>query len=354
MKLRLFIATALLTILFASCDKTPKPLPHVPYETIGVFVLNNGNYGSNDASLTSYEPASKAVVPGVFQARNGKKLGDTAQDILVYGGKIYVSVFNSGVIFVTDLQGTIIKEIKEEGKSPRHLASYNGNVFVTFYEGEVGKIDTTALNVISTVKVGDNPEELKAANGKLYVANSGGLNYPNYDNRVSVVNPVSMSVVKTLEVVENPCYVEVNSKGDVYVISIGNYADIPATLQKIDSQSDVVAPISDVSATYMSMGADDKLYIISSTYDENWNQTFDFFLYNTTTMAKEGSYIKDGTVVANAYSITADPVSGNIYVGASDYVSNGDMYVFTEEGTLYDKFDTGGLNPITVGFVLNK
>lgn len=346
--------SALAIVLFVSCEKRPQPQPEIPTETVGVYVLNNGNWGSNDASLTVYDPTTKVVTSGVFQGRNGKKLGDLAQDIFVYGGKMYIAVYNSSMIFVTDHKGTIIKEIKTEGKSPRHFTGYDGKVYVSFYEGEVGKIDTTALTVGSTVKVGDNPEELKVANGKLYVANSGGMNYPNYGKTVSVVNLTSFSVIKEIEVVDNPCYMEVNSKGDIYLISSGNYADIQAALQKIDTQSDVATPINGVQASFMSMGPDDKLYIISSIYDENYNPTFDFYTYNTLSEAKNGNFIKDGTQVPNPYSITVDPVSGAIYIGSSDYVSNGDMYIFTKEGTFYDKFDTGGLNPITVAFVTNK
>ncbi|MCF0177840.1 MAG: hypothetical protein HUJ90_04365, partial [Bacteroidales bacterium] len=42
---------------------------------------------------------------------------------------------------------------------------------------------------------------------------------------------------------------------------------------------------------------------------------------------------------------------GYIFVGESDYVSTGTMYVFTKDGKLYDKFDTGGLNPHGATFI---
>ena len=50
--------------------------------TEGVYILNNGNYASNDASLALYNPDSKAISTNVFENANGKKLGDLAQDML--------------------------------------------------------------------------------------------------------------------------------------------------------------------------------------------------------------------------------------------------------------------------------
>ncbi|MDD2594210.1 MAG: hypothetical protein PHD11_00120 [Bacteroidales bacterium] len=354
MKKRILLFVVFACFIVVSCDKKPVPEPDIPEVTVGAFVLNNGNFGSNDASLTFYNPDTKTPTYGVFQSLNGKKLGDTAQDMFIYGSKIYIAVFNSGVIFVTDRSGKLIGEIKAEKRSPRYFTAYNGNLYVTYYEGYLGKIDTTSLSLMSTVKVGDNPENVEVANGKLYVANSGGMNYPNYGKTVSVVNPSTMSVIKTLDVVDNPTYLAADSKGDVYLISIGNYNDVPSALQKIDTQSDVVATISNVQANWMSMGANDKLYIISSQYDANWNTVSEYYVYDAISESVIGKFITDGTAVEKAYSISADPVSGNVYIGTSDYKSNGDMYVFSAAGVKIDKFDTGGLNPIGVYFVTNK
>lgn len=340
--------------LLTSCEKPiPDPEP-IPEETTGVFVLNNGNMGSNDASLVLYDPETKSVTSNVFQSKNGQKLGDLAQDMIVYGSKMYIAVYGSGVIFVTDKSGKLIKTIKEEGRSPRYFEAHNGNIFVTYYEGYLGKIDTTSLSVLNTVKVGDNPEQVKASNNKLYVANSGGMNFPVYGKTVSVVNPTTMSIIKTLDVVVNPAYLEVDSKGDVYLVSIGNYADVPSTLQKIDPQTDAVATMSDLPVSYISMGANDIMYFISSQYDASWNLIADYYTYDAITEKVIGKLITDGTEVSSPYSITADKISGNVYIGSSDYVSTGDMYVFTSAGVLVDKFDTAGLNPIGCCFVTNK
>ena len=58
-----------------------------------------------------------------------------------------------------------------------------------------------------------------------------------------------------------------------------------------------------------------------------------------------GAFVTDGTILPKAYSISAAS-DGYIYVGCSDYVTTGDVYVLTSSGTFHDKFDSQGLNPI--------
>ena len=58
-----------------------------------------------------------------FKEANGKNLGDLAQDMLVYKERLYIAVYNSKILFVTDLEGKILGEIvaTADGKtlSPR-------------------------------------------------------------------------------------------------------------------------------------------------------------------------------------------------------------------------------------------
>ena len=43
-----------------------------------------------------------------------------------------------------------------------------------------------------------------------------------------------------IEVVTNPVNLLADSQGDVYLVSMGNYGDIPNTFQRIDSKTDEV------------------------------------------------------------------------------------------------------------------
>lgn len=363
-----FLVLACVTLVagFISCSKNDNPIPPLAPETVGAYILNNGKWQSNNASLSYYNLQTREVATKVFATKNAKKLGDLGQDMVIYGGKMYITVANSGVIFVTDKQTKIIKEIQLPNyKTPRSVVAYQGKVYATYFEGALAQIDTTTFEV-KTIPVGNNPDELGIANGNIYVANSDGMNWPPVGNTVSVVDIATFTISKEITVAVNPRLVEVDNQGDVYLISSGDYSEnMPAVLQRIDTKTNTVQGV-ELSVTdnkgdkvvltpnYMAMGANDKLYIVCGKSDMNGYVQGKVYCYNTLTEKMEGEFVTDGSVVQNFHYISADKISGNVYIGSSDYINNGDMYVFTPDGKLEDKFDTGGLNPMGVYFLTSN
>ena len=123
-------------------------------------------------------------------------------------------------------------------KQPRSITFYGSKAYVSCYDGYVDVIDTLSLSVTQRIAVGSNPEGLAVSNGKLYVANSGGLNYPNVDSTVSVVDLTTNQEIQRITVGNNPGGVCVDSEGDVYVISRGNYSTIPSRMHRINPVTD--------------------------------------------------------------------------------------------------------------------
>ena len=61
-------------------------------------------------------------------------------------------------------------------------------------------------------------------------------------------------------------------------------------------------------------------------------------------------FITDGTSIDKPYKIGADPTTGYIYITASDYKTNGDVYAFDASGKKLFQFEVG-LNPVKAVFV---
>jgi hypothetical protein len=245
---------------------------------------------------------------------------------------------------VTDLNAKSIKQIKCEAQ-PRYMAVHGGNVYVSYYNGYVARLDTVSLEVNATVKVGRNPEQLAAFGGKLYVANSGGLDYATelgYDRTVSVIDIESFNEVNKIDVVLNPSVVAAAENG-VYVASYGNYADVPSTLQYIDAQGgvSVVEKCRNMTEFCYSSGT---LYGFFSQYDENWNATITYMSYNTKNGDVDAPWIKEKELPV-PYKVSS--VAGYVCVTSSDYVSDGDVYFYDTDGALVEKI-SAGLNPVKV------
>lgn len=351
---KLFFTLAVLPCI-VSCfdDEDTLPPYYVEPATTGVYILNSGMMDSNNSELTFFNLLTGDVTTNVFMSANGKRLGDSGNDMLVYGSKMYIAVTGSAVVFVTDLKGKIIKEIAVKGEqanlSPRQMTAVEGKVYVTYMEGYVGAIDTVSYNV-AKAQVGPYPEGIAYAAGKLYVAITDGNNYPNFQNKVQILDPHSLAIKNELEVAYNPQTFHIASNNAMYLVSWGDYGANPAVLQKINPLTDEVMTIEKVVPTNMTIGTNGKAYILSSVYDENWNQTIKYYIYDLQNDGIEGELV-GSEEIPNGYCIQADPQSGNIYIGTSDYVSNGDIYVLAPDGNVLTKFDTGAINPYKVCFI---
>lgn len=325
-------------------------------ENAGFYILNGGKMNSNNATLDYYDSDAKELNTKVFSAVNGRGLGDTANDILIYGSKMYIAVDVSNTIEVMDLNAKSLKMISpkdesDQPQSPRYLAAYKGKVYVTLFDGHLAEIDTTSMEITKKTKVGPNPYQVREVGGKLYVANSGGYNLVQ-DSTLSVVDPVSFTEEKKIVVGLNPMYMAADSDGEMYVVCGGNFKDVKASLQRVNLKNETSTSIYTDDNILMGM-ADDKLYVIHSQNDANWQpvntQFVSYDAKSDTEISK--NFITDGTVVDGAYSLNVNPATGDICIGTSDYVNTGNMFVFSVEGKKVNQFAVSGINPIGVGFL---
>jgi len=337
----IFTAAAALTLILSSCHKdkvNPKPAP----VTDGFYVLNQGLFNDNNSSLSFYTYASKTVTQDIFKDANNRGLGDTGNDIEIYGSKMYIVVNVSSTLEIVDAKtAKSVKQIRlfddNTAREPRDVAFYKGNAYVSSYDGTVTVIDTATLGVTKTIAVGRNPEQLAVANGKLYVANSGGLDYPNYDKTVSVIDLSAGTVTKTITVADNPQNVGTDGNGNVYVLSAGNYNDVGPNLAVIDATTDAVKSQTDFDGSNMVVQGT-KAYFITST---NTIKVFDL----KTMTAITSNFISDGTTVTTPYSLAVDGSTGEVFVtDAKDYTSAGAVYVFDKNGKKEYSI-TAGINP---------
>lgn len=334
-------------------DYTGEPKPEL---LKGVFIMNAGKWKENNATLDYYDPNTKEVTTKVFSTENGRGLGDTANDMVIYGSKMYIAVNTSATIEITDLNGKSLKTLSpkdDEGQpqQPRRLDKYNGEVFVTLFDGYVAAIDTTTLEIANKVKVGPNPEGVKAVDGKLYVANSGGYN-PVPDSTLSVVDIKTFKVEKEIVVGVNPEVVLKDSEGDLYIHTQGNYVDIPAQLVRVNLETEEKTVIL-TNQQLKPRICNDKVYIIGAEFDENYAPTnVKFSIYDAKTESLTAdNLITDGTEVKAPSSISVDPVTGNIFIGSGSYTSTGDVFIFSPEGKKLHQFETSGINVMGAYFI---
>lgn len=200
------------TAVMTSCDPAEDyPETYLQVYSTGAYVVNSGNmYNKIESSLTAIDYASSTATQNVFKTVNGRTLGNTANDGIVYGNKIYLAVDKENTIEVIDKKTKqSIKQIKTtellgnaEGAEPRHIIAGGGNVYFTTYGGYVAAVDTTSFALQKKWQVGSYPEGLVIAHDNIYVANS---NYGKGGGNISCINLSNDNVeTKNIEGVNNP------------------------------------------------------------------------------------------------------------------------------------------------------
>ena len=320
----------------------------------GLYVLNEGNMGSNSADIDFLDYRTASYSCGIYASVNPtavKGLGDTGNDLKIYDGRLFAVINGSHKVEV--MEAATAKRIAQvDIASCRSIAFSGDYAYVTAYvgsgsefssehpdqKGALLKVDLDSYKVVGEVEVGYQPEEVAIVGDRAYVANSGGYCYPTYDNTVSVVDLASMKVVDVIEVAVNLCHIKADSYGRLWVSSNGNYYDVSSNLYVLEKDGGKykVAKAMDIPVANFTI-ADDKLYLYSSEYSYATSSTT--VSYAVVDVASESvvgkQIITDGTEseIVAPYGIAVHPVNGDIYIAdARNYVSSGHLYCYSASG----------------------
>ena len=232
-KILMSVLCILYSVLLISCrgDEIIYPTlgTHVTDEvrTGGLYVLCEGNMGSNKARLDYMNLETGEYYSNWYGAQNPKQLkelGDVGNDIQQYGHRLYAVINCSHKVEVMDLQARHIGQI--EIPNCRYMAFKGDKLYVSAYVGSIAdpellgsvfEIDTASLAITREVKVGHQPDELCIIDNRLYVCNSGGYLINRHDSTLSVIDLQSFTEIKKITVGENPQRVRVDNSGKLWI-----------------------------------------------------------------------------------------------------------------------------------------
>ena len=332
----------------------------------GLYLVNEGNMNMNKASLDYLDFRAGIYRRNIYGQVNPevvKGLGDVANDIAIYGSKLYVVVNVSNKVEVMDVKtGRRISQI--DILNCRYITFHKGKAYVSAYLGQVGdpgapqgivaQIDTASLQEEKRIEVGRQPEEMAVVGDKLYVANSGGYSPNNYERTVAVLDLNSFQLIKKIDVAVNLHHIKADRYGDLYVTSRGDYYDIPSKLFVIDTRTDLVKKTFDFGVSNLAIDEDNAYYYSTEFSYLSGKNTITYGILNVKDETVTGrSFITDGTdgKIMIPYGIAVNPYTKDVFVtDAKDYVSPGTLYCFDAAGRKKYAVTTGDI-PAHFAFV---
>ena len=372
----IFYVACLILAMVSSCREDFYIIPSQNQDTgvaptrgdiVGMYVLNEGNMGSNKASIDYLDlDENKPTVHylrNIYSERNPnvvKELGDVGNDIKIYGSKLWIVVNVSNKVEVATADSC--KRITQINiPNCRYLAFKDGFAYVSSYVGPVKldkdaplgmvyKVDTVDFKKKDSVVVGYQPEELCIVDNKLYVANSGGYRAPNYDNTLSEIDLTTFKEIRKIKVGLNLHHCQVDHYGQIWVTSRGNYNDVPSRiywLYKGHNQLYEVIDSIDTPVSGLSIVGDSLYYYGSAWNSATATNTISYGLINVRTHQTIETNLFSAPqikAITMPYGIMVNPIERDFYLmDAKNYVSSGSLLHFKPDGTHDFTVQTGDI-----------
>lgn len=347
-----------LTFFAAGCKKdNPKPIDNTPTPaggySSGIFITNEGPYGSGTGTVSFYNRSTGAVSNDIFQTANSVPLGNIVQSMSVFNGKGYVVVNNAGkmeVVNVSDFKSTAsITGLNQ----PRYFLGIDNNKgYVTEWgstgtNGAVRVVNLTNNTISSTITTGAGAENMVKVNNFVYVACKGG--YAN-DSVVTVINTTTDAVTTNINVGSNPGSIQVDVNGKIWVLCGGEWNSGYTALVKASKLVRINPTTNTVEQTFTFSST------TSSPSNLNINGAKNKLYYNYqgsvyTQDISASNLSSTGFINRSFYGLGVDPTTDYVYgADAGNYSSNGYVIRYNTAGVKVDSMQVG---VIPGGFFFN-
>ncbi len=341
---KILAAVIALCPLLASCMKWADGVDEtIEQKGRGLFILNEGNFQYGNATLSYYDPTTGEVGNEMFYRANGMKLGDVAQSMTMYGGRGWIVVNNSHVIFAIDPD-----TFRETGRienlpSPRYIHFVDERkAYVTqLWSNRILIVDPRHYEVTGWIEVPGMAAESGSTECMVEYGKYVYCSCWSYQNRIIKIDSETDQIVGSLEVGIQPSSLVIDRFGKLWTITDGGYEGSPygneqPTLCRIDAATFTLER-----RFRFKKGATPRSLVLNGSRDRLlWLNG------GVWTMDADSRQLPVDPLIPERgtryYGLTVDPTEGDIYVAdAIDYQQRGVIYRFDASGMPVDEFEVG-------------
>lgn len=337
-------------------------------DIIGMYLLNEGNMGSNKSSLDYLDLSDSTAhyYRNIYSQRNPStvmSLGDVGNDCKIYGSRLWLVINCSNKVEVARADSAIrigkvnIPNCRYVTFNDRYayVSSYVGTVYASSNSplGSVYKVDTLTLQKVDSCSVGYQPEEMAIIGNQLYVANSGGyqgMTGQGYESTVSVIDMATMQETSKVEVAPNLHHLKADKYNQLWVTARGDYMSEASSIWWLapdeNGQMKVGGHIDQAVSDLCIVG--DSLYFYGSQWSEvSMSNTITYGIINVKTHQVVSTSLSSAPEISKIrmpYGIIVNPIHRDFYLmDAKNYVSSGELLHFLPDGTFDWKVSTGDI-----------
>lgn len=336
MKLINYIFVFLSLLLFSCVKDKPNDImqPEVSFGSGSkIFITNEGNFGTNNASVSMYEPSSGQVVNDIYKTQNNNAvLGDVCQSMTKINNKYYVVVNNSSKIAVVNSSDFKLITNITGLQSPRHILP------VTFSKAYVSDLYANSISIIdlnTNTKTGSIPcsgwtEQMVLIYNKAFITNNNsGYTY--------VINTITDQITDSINVGKFGGSIVMDKNSKLWILSSGETSS--STLGKLSRINPITLAV-EQSFTFNSSDSPSNL-CINATKD-----TLYFLNTNVYRMDVNSSTLPGTAFITSSantfYGLGISDKDYNIYVSdAIDYIQKSSIMVYSPNGQLKTSFKAG-------------
>jgi hypothetical protein len=313
--------------------------------TDGVYISNEGNWGSGNASVSFYSNIEDKIYNDIFTRANNRPLGDVLQSMTYYEGNIYLVLNASNKVEVVDDASFTETGVIEGVSSPRYMVASGTKGYISCWnDNSVKVVNLNTLQLTNSISTGLAPEKMMVLNDKLLVANSGGINQT--DSTITVIDLSNETVTQNINVGYNPKDVELDFNGNLWVLCYGKEI-YDANYNVIEQSKSELVKLSGSDFSILN-----RITIADSSHFSNLSISKDGkFLYYGVNFALPGIYklsvngpTQGGTLFLddNAYGFFINARNEEFFVTlAPSFTDAGVLKRYNSEGQLLGTYETG-------------
>ncbi len=330
----------ILMVAFGACETQPTITPEYPVilnPKGGLFILNEGNFQFGNATIDYYDFETQKLSTNAFETTNNRKLGDVLQSMTRYGDKGYLVINNSQKIEVININTLSSLATISGFVSPRFMVILGAQrAYVSeYYNGGVKVVDLNTNQIIQTIPVNGNCDELLVYNNKLYVTVSN-------KKLVYVINTQSNVIMDSIDVAYGPNSLLIDKNNNLWVLSSGRTINgggfENGALQKINTDVDTV--LQQFSITRQSEHGPIKLRSNAKKDELYWINKSIYKHAISSNVISSNPWLPSFN--SNFWALNFDSLTDEIYVGdAIDFVQRSTINRYDETATLRGTFKAG-------------